>query len=68
MTTRRDPGPIPAWAGLCATCGHARAISTGRGSTFVLCDRSKTDSRYRRYPILPVLTCTGAEPGTAPDR
>lgn len=45
--------------GLCATCRHARSIENRRGSTFLLCGRSATDPRYRRYPPLPVLRCPG---------
>ena len=42
VTTPPDPVPIPAWAGLCASCGHARPVVSGRGSVFVLCERSPT--------------------------
>lgn len=48
--------------GLCGLCSHAREIVSGRGSLFVLCDRSREDSRYPRYPRLPVLRCPGFEP------
>ncbi|MGH7443766.1 MAG: hypothetical protein ACREKM_02775 [Longimicrobiales bacterium] len=34
-----------------------------RGSTFLLCGLSRTDPRFPRYPRLPVLACTGFEPG-----
>jgi hypothetical protein len=33
-----------------------------RGSAFSLCERSKTDPSYPRYPRLPVLECGGHEP------
>jgi hypothetical protein len=57
-------------AGLCASCGHARRIVSGKGSVFWLCRRSETDPAFPRYPALPVLACTGYEPAvpTAPDR
>lgn len=45
--------------GLCATCRHAAMIVTDRGSRFVLCERSKTDGRFPRYPPLPVIACIG---------
>jgi hypothetical protein len=48
--------------GLCAGCRHARVIETAR-SRFWLCGRSATDSRFARYPRLPVLECPGYEPG-----
>ena len=45
--------------GLCGSCRHARVIETARGSTFYLCRRSETDSRFPKYPPLPVWTCIG---------
>jgi len=44
--------------GLCASCMHGRVIS-GAHSTFWLCELSRTDSRFPRYPRLPVLRCSG---------
>jgi hypothetical protein len=52
--------PVP--AGLCDRCRHARVVTSGRGSRFVLCELSRTDPRFPRYPRLPVLTCAGFEP------
>jgi hypothetical protein len=49
-------------AGLCESCVHQRVVSTTRGSRFSLCERSKTDSSYPKYPRLPVLECAGWEP------
>ncbi len=51
-------------AGLCGSCGHARTITTRRGSTFLLCGLSAHDPRYPRYPRLPVRTCAGWSPAT----
>ncbi|HET9613940.1 MAG TPA: hypothetical protein VFP22_03925 [Candidatus Limnocylindrales bacterium] len=48
-------------AGLCAVCRHARTVTSGRGSRFVLCERSRTDARFERYPHLPVIRCVGFE-------
>ena len=48
--------------GLCATCRYARRVTTDRGSVFVLCDLSRTDARFPRYPRLPVQRCEGHEP------
>ena len=31
-------------------------------SEFLLCERSRTDSSYARYPRLPMLACPGYEP------
>jgi len=49
--------------GLCADCRHARRIESSRGSVFWLCERSKTDPAYKKYPPLPVLRCLGYERG-----
>jgi GNAT superfamily N-acetyltransferase len=46
-------------AGLCASCAHVQVITSARGSHFFLCERSRTDARYPRYPRLPVLSCAG---------
>ena len=48
--------------GLCARCRHASRVPTSR-SLFWLCRLSGTDSRFERYPRLPVLECPGHEPG-----
>jgi hypothetical protein len=48
--------------GLCASCLHLRITGNRRGSQFFLCELSKTDARFRRYPPLPVLHCAGFEP------
>jgi hypothetical protein len=49
-------------AGLCDRCRHQRVIRNTRGSSFSLCERSKTDPEYPRYPRLPVADCRGYEP------
>lgn len=49
-------------AGLCASCTHQRLVRNTRGSTFSLCERSRTDPAYPRYPRLPVRACRGWEP------
>lgn len=48
-------------AGLCATCKNVRRMTSDRGSRFYLCELSKTDSRFPKYPRLPVLSCAGYE-------
>jgi hypothetical protein len=47
--------------GLCARCRHARRATNARGSAFWQCLRARSDSRFRRYPPLPVRTCPGYE-------
>ncbi len=48
-------------AGLCDSCRHQKLIHNTRGSTFSMCERSKTDERYPKYPRLPVVECEGWE-------
>jgi len=60
-----DAAPTPTQAplvGLCAACIHARRVESVRGSVFLLCERSRDDPRFPRYPRLPVLACAGFEP------
>ena len=49
-------------AGLCDTCVHQKLIKNTRGSTFSLCERSREDPSFPRYPRLPVTACRGYEP------
>lgn len=48
-------------AGLCATCANMRRIVSDRGSVFYLCELSKVDPRFAKYPRLPVRECGGYE-------
>jgi hypothetical protein len=48
-------------AGLCDSCRHQRIVRNTRGSSFSLCERSRSDPAYRRYPRLPVRECPGYE-------
>jgi hypothetical protein len=50
--------------GLCALCRNARVIENRRGSQFWLCELSRVDRHFPRYPRLPVLSCAGHAPGT----
>jgi pimeloyl-ACP methyl ester carboxylesterase len=57
-------GSVP--KGLCASCKHLRSVASARGSTFVLCELSRTDPRFAKYPRLPIDQCAGyvgTEPG-----
>jgi len=58
------PSPMPPGrraAGLCDTCLHQREVHNTRGSVFSLCERSRHEPAYPRYPRLPVLECAGYE-------
>ncbi|MGN6258656.1 MAG: hypothetical protein ACTHN3_13055 [Solirubrobacterales bacterium] len=59
MATTRQP------AGLCDRCRHQRLVPNTRGSVFSLCERSRTDPAFPRYPRLPVSSCPGFEPAPA---
>jgi hypothetical protein len=45
--------------GLCQACRHAAAITNASGSTFYRCGLSEADSRFPKYPPLPVIRCPG---------
>ena len=62
----RTPSRQP--AGLCDSCRHQRLVPNTRGSVFSLCERSRDQPEFPRYPRLPVLRCPGFEPGRAEDR
>jgi hypothetical protein len=49
-------------AGICAECVHSKRIESDRGSVFWRCGLSATDSRFAKYPALPVLRCPGFVP------
>lgn len=60
MTAEPLASPSP---GLCTSCTRHRVIQNRRGSRFHLCQRSFEDTRFPKYPPLPVLVCPGYEPG-----
>jgi len=41
-------------------------IPSDRGQRFIRCNRSDTDTRFARYPPLPVAVCQGYEPTRSP--
>jgi len=46
--------------GLCAECLNCRTIDSARGSRFYLCELGLAEgSGFRKYPQLPVLSCSG---------
>lgn len=48
--------------GLCLHCSHHRRVETKRGSIFHLCMLSESDTRFAKYPRLPVSQCRGFMP------
>jgi hypothetical protein len=63
MSTEPD---LDRHVGLCARCDHARRVTSAKGSTFWLCERSRADPRFRKYPPLPVRHCLGFLPVPPP--
>ena len=60
MADGNEPDELRA-VGLCATCTRMRVMRSDRGSVFYLCELSKIDQRFPKYPRLPVLSCLGYE-------
>ena len=56
---------LPLHPGLCATCVHLRLLRSPR-STFLRCAMAELDSRFPRYPRLPVIACAGYSPIVPP--
>jgi hypothetical protein len=47
---------------LCETCASMREVVTPKGSRFLLCQLSKTDPAFPKYPPQPVARCGGYRP------
>ena len=62
IRAQADSAPvIDPRVGLCSVCRHHRVTGNRRGSQFHLCELSKADTRFRRYPPLPIMRCSGFE-------
>ncbi len=44
--------------GLCEQCAHQRLVRSERNADYLLCEYSKTDPVFEKYPRLPVRTCS----------
>jgi len=44
---------------LCERCAWVREVVTPKGSRFLLCQLSQTDSAYPKSPPQPVVQCDG---------
>ncbi len=62
MSPETNDRPIRPDPGLCQNCQHARCIESDRGSVFFRCELSFEDSRFAKYPRLPVFVCSGYRP------
>jgi hypothetical protein len=47
---------------LCDTCASVREVITPKGSRFLLCQLSRTDPAFPKYPPQPVVRCEGYRP------
>lgn len=45
----------------CETCVAMQEVVTPKRSRFLLCQRSRTDPYYPKYPPQPILRCGGYE-------
>jgi len=45
--------------GLCRSCRFVEVVTSSKASTFYRCRLSETDPSFRRYPVLPVVSCRG---------
>jgi len=44
---------------LCQSGSFANEIVSGKGSRFLLCQKSRSDLRFPKYPRQPVVACDG---------
>ncbi|MEI9814447.1 MAG: hypothetical protein WDO18_18195 [Acidobacteriota bacterium] len=65
---RQAMTPSPLEPGLCGDCQHCRIVQSDKLSVFYRCLRAAEDSRYSKYPPLPVLACPGYERQLSPDQ
>lgn len=66
VSMERDAQTEARQAGLCAGCIHCRTVESSKDSVFYLCELSRTNPNYPKYPRLPVLSCPGYTPKTNP--
>ena len=53
---------------LCEYCCHVKEVVSGKGSRFLLCQKSVADQRFRKYPPQPVIQCDGFEQKSQQDK
>lgn len=52
-------GGLSVAVGLCLKCQYVRMVKNARGSVFFLCEKSKTDAQFPKYPAMPIIACPG---------
>lgn len=60
--------PISPPPGQCESCSYAHIIISGKGSQFFYCTRAEIDTRYPKYPRLPVVECPGYKARSSPQQ
>ncbi|MBM4077252.1 MAG: hypothetical protein FJ267_16595 [Planctomycetes bacterium] len=46
---------------LCESCQQMKEVVSGKGSRFLMCQKSVADNRFAKYPPQPVVKCVGFE-------
>lgn len=46
---------------LCEFCRQMKEVVSGKGSRFLMCQKSAADNRFPKYPPQPVVACDGFE-------
>jgi hypothetical protein len=44
---------------LCFSCHFGNQIISGKGSSYLQCQKHFVDQKYPKYPVLPVAACSG---------
>ena len=57
MTHAKNDAPTD--SGLCGSCRYRRPLRSAKATTYVMCERSVSETGYPKYPSLPVLLCNG---------
>jgi hypothetical protein len=46
---------------LCEFCQYQKLVISGKGSRFLMCQKSLENKQYAKYPTQPVIECAGFE-------
>jgi hypothetical protein len=52
---------------LCFSCHYWNPITSGKGSSYLQCQKHFEDPQYPKYPVLPVVACSGYKVPTGSD-
>src|SRR5262249_36093602 len=62
MVQAMVPSEVAAMQSLCEKCALMQEVVTHKGSRFLLCQLSQTDTAFPKYPRQPVVHCDGYQP------